>query len=51
LIPWNIHSKTPIFQTSKEKFRLTFAMEILLGTNAEYTRNFFHVKILTFNGK
>jgi hypothetical protein len=44
--PWNIHSKKPIFL--KEKFRVIFGMEILLGTNAERTRNFSHGIIPTF---
>jgi hypothetical protein len=35
---------------SKEKFRLIFAMEILLGTNAECTWNFSHETISTFYG-
>jgi hypothetical protein len=32
----------------KEKFQLIFVIEILLGTNAEYTRNFSHEIIRTF---
>jgi hypothetical protein len=43
----NIHSKTNF---PKEKFRVIFAMKILLGTNEERTRNFYHGIIPTFIG-
>jgi hypothetical protein len=39
LTPRNIHSKTPIFTTRKFP---EITMEILLGANVEFTRNFSH---------
>jgi hypothetical protein len=46
LIPRNIHSKTQI--SLRKNSELNLAIEILLGTNAERTRNFSHGIIPTF---